>query len=807
MLRSDFRAGAASAFLALGCVGSFAPASAQTAQPAEEQGAELQGVTVTDTAVSDDVKVEHLESPKYTRPLLDVPQTITVISNVTLRQQNLLSLRDALSTIPGITFGAGEGGGGYGDSINLRGQNANTDIQIDGVRDSAQYSRSDTFNIEQIEVVNGANSVYSGGGSIGGTINLVTKRPKSDDLTILQAGVGSYNYYRATVDSNVKLSDTIAVRLNGMFHRNDIPGRDVEYMHRWGLAPAVTFGVGTDTRMTLLYMHQHDHNIPVYGVPYYANDLYNGPLPGATYGGYYGYKNVDRQRQDIDQATAIFDHDFTDKISIRNLARYQYVKADTITDAPQGNYCLANGQTPTGTPCPAGFNAPGTFYPYTFTNGALSTGPRGTTRFQTNRLMYDQLDLRGVFTLLGLEHSATLGVSISQEDYKILSGNVLRNANGTIPTPNTISIANPDPVYTGPINFIAANRSTGDTFNKAAYLFDAVKIGRLFELNGGVRYESSRNLFYADPISTTGATLGQITIGPRQRQKNNLFSYRVGLVFKPIENASLYAAYGNSRTPVSSSVRTGCGLPIASSTAGVFSDPCSASPQKAVNYEIGGKIDLMDAKLQLTASVFRNERTNYPVASNDPALGTVQVNDGRNRVDGITLGASGRITPAWTIFANYTYLKSRIRQSLSDFCIGNPGASYVASGSTTIVTCPNSTALIDPQRGDELQQTPKNSGSLFTTYTLPFGLQVGYGLTYQGRFAINQRSLTVRKQYKSDDWLTQRLFFSYPIFDKLTAQLNIQNLFDKKYYTGIRNNGWAVPGERRQVVGSLYYSF
>src|SRR3546814_13287491 len=85
------------------------------------------------------------------------------------------------STIPGITFGAGEGGGGYGDSINLRGYSASNDITVDGVRDSAQYSRTDPFNLQQIEVYNGANSVYNGSGSVGGTINLVQKTPQRSE--------------------------------------------------------------------------------------------------------------------------------------------------------------------------------------------------------------------------------------------------------------------------------------------------------------------------------------------------------------------------------------------------------------------------------------------------------------------------------------------------------------------------------------------------------------------------------------------------------------------------------------------------
>jgi catecholate siderophore receptor len=241
VLRSELRGSvAAPAFIALSCVGFIASASPALAQDAPAEGKRLGGVTVTGTAIEDEVKVERVESPKATAPLLDTPQTITVISNQTIRQQNLLTLRDALSTIPGITFGAGEGGGGFGDSINLRGFSANNDITQDGVRDTAQYSRTDPFNLQQIEVYNGSNTVFGGSGSVGGTINLVSKTPQAEDLTVLEVGIGTDNYYRATVDSNLRLSDLIAVRVNGMVHKNDYPGRDVENYERWAFAPSIT---------------------------------------------------------------------------------------------------------------------------------------------------------------------------------------------------------------------------------------------------------------------------------------------------------------------------------------------------------------------------------------------------------------------------------------------------------------------------------------------------------------------------------------------------------------------------------------
>ncbi|MCW2763579.1 MAG: fhuA [Marmoricola sp.] len=778
-------------YLALGCVSSAAFTGSANAQEAG-QTRSLGGMTVTSTAIEDEeVLVEEAESPKLTRPLLDTPQTITVLSNTTIRQQNLLTLRDALSTVPGITFGAGEGGGGYGDSINLRGQSANNDIQIDGVRDSAQYSRSDTFNLQQLEVVNGANSVYSGSGSIGGSINLVTKRPQADDLTVFSAGIGTDNYYRGTLDLNARVGENIAVRINGMMHKNDVPARDVEQSERWGIAPSVTFGIEGPTSLTLLYQHQEDNNTPVYGVPYWAN--YGGLLPGANYEGYYGYSDVDRQDQTVDIATAIIEHEFSDTLSLRNLSRWQNISADIVVNQPQGTFCLANGTkanaTGAATACDIGQVA-GTLYP----------NRSGTTRLTDTETLYNQLDLMATVNTGGIVHTITLGTSYMEENYDLSSGNSLRNVGAATPNPllPPINIANPNPIYGGPVNFIPAGYQRGDTRNIALYLFDTIALSEQFEINGGIRWEDNKAVFRSDTIiAAPGATFGAVTTGAKQESQDSLFSYRVGLVYKPVENASLYVAYGNSRTPSSSSVRTGCGL----ATTQVLGDPCTVAPQEAVNYEVGGKIDLAGG-VQLTAALFRNERTNYPVSSNDPLLGTLQVLDGRSRVDGIALGASGRITPEWTVFGNYTYLDSEVLQSVSNYCLANPSKSFNPPGAgATAIACP----ATDVQAGNQLTNTPKHSGSLFTTYQFPFGLQVGYGLTYQGGYLLtNSSAATI---FKAEDYLTHRLYFNYGFDNGLSAQLNIQNLTDEKYFTGIRNNGWATPGEGRSAIFTVSYSF
>lgn len=560
---SKLRSGASlpsPALLALSCVG-FIAASPANAQSANEEKT-LKGVTVTSTAV-DEVKVERTESPKYTRPLLDTSQTITVISSATMQQQNLLSLQEVLSTsVPGITFGAGEGGGGYGDSITLRGYAASSDITLDGVRDSAQYTRSDQFNVEQIEVTNGANSVYNGGGSVGGNINLVTKRPKAEDAISLLGGVGTDEYYRATIDANKRVNDLVAVRLNGMFHRNDVPGRDYERYRRWGVAPSVTVGVDGPTSLTLQYYHQEDTNIPQYGVPYYKNAVNDGPLPGVSDSAYFGYRNIDRQRLNLDVATGIFSHEFSDNLSLRNLARYSNTRQFSLVNPPQGTYCLANRTLPTGAAC-AATQAAGTYIP---------SGPRGTTRDSLNNLWYNQTDLNATISTGAIEHTVVFGAFYLSEDYRLSNGNSLRTAAGVAPTVlPTMSITTPDSLYTGPVNFIVTGRSYGELENYGAYLFDTMKVGEKIEFNAGLRYEKAKGNNRSDTVALPSAGSGT-TQGATFGNSDTLFSYRFGLNYKPTPDGSIYVAYGNSKTPSKTSVNGSC-----------TALTCNVKPETAVN--------------------------------------------------------------------------------------------------------------------------------------------------------------------------------------------------------------------------------
>ncbi len=725
-----------------------------------------------DEVLVEGVQPKRLASPKYTRPLHDTPQSVSVITSETIEEQNLLTLRDVLSTLPGITFGAGEGGGGYGDSINLRGFSANNDITIDGMRDSAQYTRTDPFNLQSVELINGANSAVSGAGSVGGSINLVSKRPQLNDSQVYGLGVGSDSYARATADANFQIGESSAFRINGMAHQNDVLGRDVESFERWGIAPSLAFGIGTDTTLQLSLFSQRDDNIPQYGVPYYNG----GPLPGVDSSNYYGYRNIDRQEIDTDAFTATIEHAFSERFWIRNQTRYSATDQLSIVDPPQGTYCLPNNLTPLGGSC----TVSGVVVPPGFYN---PTGPRGSVRDTENRAFINQTDFTVDFESGAIKHTVVAGLSFTSERYELDSSSLFRNPNGTNPfaAPNHLpfmDIFNPDNLYTGPVNPTLTGKTDGELDNRAVYVFDTLEFTPQWLLTLGARYEDNEGSSTAYTVSTTGNNIGSIT-GAAAPLRNNesLFSYRAGLVYKATDAVSVYLSHGNSKTPSKATVNGSC-VQVSPNVAGT--NNCNVGAETARNTELGIKWDLNEGRLSLTGAIFRNDRSNYRVADPDPNnLSGEQALDGQARVDGLLLGFTGVINPRWSVYANYSFLDSEILQGASNYLSGL-GQDYA--------------------RGDKLIQTPDHSFSFWTTYDLvPGRWQIGAGSTFQDEFLLAQHSATLPTGPlpESDSYWTHRAMVAYNVNRSLSFQFNVSNLFDEAYYTRIRNNGWATPGDAR----------
>src|SRR5690606_19294971 len=173
----------------------------------------------------------------------------------------------------------------------LRGFDTQASTFVDGLRDPSSQSR-DMFNVEQIDVVKGPDSAYSGGGAVGGSINLTTKQAGLRDFAHADLGLGSASYKRGALDVNRRLGEHSGLRLNLMKEKSDVAGRDEVFVDRLGAALSLGLGLGTPTRLGLDLYHFETDDMPDYGVPY--DNPYDPASPEAVFNGDGGPLAVDR---------------------------------------------------------------------------------------------------------------------------------------------------------------------------------------------------------------------------------------------------------------------------------------------------------------------------------------------------------------------------------------------------------------------------------------------------------------------------------------------------------------------------------
>lgn len=726
------------------------PTPAVVPAPANVQA--LDAITVSARA-ENEYKVEQASSPKYTAPLRDTPQTVQVVPKRVIEEQGQLTLREMLSNVPGITFGAAEGGNGFGDNITLRGARIDNDIQVDGIRDSAQTARVDPFNLEQLEVVKGASSVYSGAGAVSGTVNMVSKTARADDFVRLGAGVGTDEYYRATVDANHALSDTAALRLNVMAHRNESPDRDEVKSERWGIAPSLALGLGTDLRLTLNYVHQENERIPDRGILWRRPTGEVGEPVPVDKSTYFGWANTDREEAVVDTFTAVVEHDVSKQVSIRNTTRLARTDNFSSLATLNGLVCID------GEP----FNATGTC-PVAGGDTFSMTGVPGNIRDDLTKVMANITDVTWKFNTGGVAHTLVTGFALTEEDFEREGWQARTPTNGALPGSVVRDLNDPDPAYDIPFRYFrGGNQVEADVSNRALYVFDTLEFGAHWQLNAGVRYERNEASYHTDNI--TVAT-GEVATTSEAEVGDDLVSSRIGVVYKPVESGSIYAAVGNALTPSATSVVTSC-------TAIGNNQYCGLDPEETTSYEVGTKWDLFDSRLSLSGALFRNERNSYRVNSADTS--EPQKLDGENYVEGIELGASGKITDQWAVYAGYSFMDSAVLQGASD------------------------EALEDTQKDYEVPNTPRHTGNVWTTYLLPGGIELGYGLRHIGSYKTEAASITATVPRST----VHNAMIGYRVTRNVFARLNVNNLTDETYWTSVRSHGWGHPGEGRSAVLSV----
>jgi len=688
------------------------PAGVSTNSPAQ-----LPDVVVS--GQQDSYKPERLESPRYTEPLRDIPQTISVIPQAVIQEQNATTLRDVLRNIPGISIQAGEGGGGLpGDNLSIRGFNARSDIFVDGVRDYGAYSR-DPFNLEQVEVLKGPTSATVGRGSAGGAINMVTKGPGLRPIYGGTLGFGTDEYKRFTLDVNQPLKEigmeTSAFRLNGLYHDADMPGRNEVTNERWALAPSFSWGLGTQTRVTLQYQHMTQDNVPDYGIPWVpANtnavlSAYSDKAAPVDYKNFYGLRDYDFEDIQNNLATAVLEHDFSDSLRLRNLSRFG------VTDRKSG------------------ITAP------RFDNVNSSTAIRRQLQRREieHQILANQTDVNFELETGPVSHALAGGLEISREEQDNRNSAQFNNQ-------PLADLYNPNPgeAPLGSMPDINAPWTEAAADTVALYAADTLKLTEKWQLVGGARYDHIETDF----SGTEGRT-------------DDLLSWRSGVVFKPKQNGSIYFGYGTSFNP------------SLEGNTGIAGNILNLDPEESRMFELGTKWDLFEERLSLSAAVFRNEKTN--ARTPDIANTGVTVLEGEQKVDGFEVGAAGSITRDWRVFAAYTFMDAQVEES------NNPA-----------------------EESNVLGNTPEHSASLWTTYALPFNLEIGGGAQYVGQ----RRNNNTTAARVAPDYLLFDAMAAYHVSEHVTLRLNIYNLADEEYIDRV-GGGHFIPGAGRSAVMTASFAY
>lgn len=551
---------------------------------------------------------------KTDTPILNTPQSITVLTKEFIRDNAFTSIGEAVRYVPGVIPHQGEGNR---DDVVIRGQRSNADFFVNGIRDDVQYYR-DFYNIQRLEVLKGPDAMIFGRGGGGGIINRVTKEADGVPIREITVGGNTYPGGRTQFDVGQAVTPDLAVRFNG-FYENTESYRDFYKLERYGINPTFTYAPNDQTRIKFSYEYLHDDRTTDRGIP--SQVRAGGALPQFAYrtdpSTFFGNPNLNYALTDVHIATGVIEHDFDNGLKVKNTSQF------------------------------ANYNK---FYQNIFPGGAVNLAGTSVNLSAYNnendrQNLFNQTDFTYKVNTGPIRHTLLFGGEVGHQ-----SGLSFRQSglfNGTTPT---LAVNPLFPVSYAPATF-ANRRNTvlGTTFNDAnntykldlgaVYLQDQIEITRYLQLIGGVRFDRF-DLESRDRVN--GAVFSRT---------DNLVSPRAGIVLKPVDNVSIYGSYSVSYLP-------SAGDQFSTLAAGTI----VADPEKFENKEVGVKWEV-NPRLRVDAAVYELERTNQRLP--DPNNAGFFILSGKTLTRGFETSVSGYITDQWQMIGGYAYTDARITGATS----------------------------------------------------------------------------------------------------------------------------------------------
>jgi len=756
-LQGALLAGVLSAFLV--------PATVHAAVADEDADAASRTIVVTGQRQSDanpnanpdaPYKVEKSAGGKLTEPLRDTPRSVTAIPKEVIEDIGATSFREVVRSTPGVTLGTGEGGNAFGDRIFIRGFEARNDVYIDGLRDPGVTSR-EIFAVEQIEIIKGPSGSFGGRGTTGGLVSLQSKRPAFNDFAILEAGVGTDNFYRGTMDVNVALNDAIALRINNLYQSSDTPGRDFVDSERYGTAIALKWQASRSFSITADYYRARLEGLPDFGHPF---DTVTQQPYTVDRDNFYGVIGRDFLSNGADIGSLQFEAG-EGPVTVRSLTRYGKTYNRYIVGTP-GAVCRFTRTASGGCPTTGGIAVPES--QFTITAG-------GQRRWGDNEYFAHLSDATLRFDTGGIGHTLVIGAEYSNERVETLPLTVpafVEDASGNVVS-TALFIRNllaPNPVlgYTIPLG---PDRTNGPVRTRVGslsfYMIDTIKFTPQLSLTAGGRFDSY-DLSFFNPDSSNAAGLQPQQLG----NTSEFLNWQASLTYKPVEAATLYVSYSTSSNPSGEQI-DGNGIAYD----GIAPQTQNLTPERNRSWEVGAKYEMFDGDLLITAAAFEITKEN----ARENIGGNVYELVGKLRSRGFEAGINGNIGDRVQLFGGYTYTDATIVESAVP---GNAGRRFA--------------------------NIPRHSASLLATFAVTDRFQIGGQAHYQDALYGGTLAAGTAKvpAYARFDAVAR-----WRPIDGYELRLNVLNLTDKVYYDAIYRSGspfaYIAPG--RSATLSLTASF
>jgi catecholate siderophore receptor len=626
------------------------------------------------------------------------------------------------------------------------------------MRDFGSYYR-DSFNYQEVEVLEGPSSVTFGRGSTGGVINQESKTPVDHRIVLVEGDFGTDITRRFTADINQPLESLghgAAVRLNLMGNASNVAERDVTENRRFGVAPSFALGLGTANRLTTGYFHFQEDDIPDYGIPWY----FNKSAPVARHN-YYGFRDGNYLRTDVDMGTIKVEHDVSDWAILRNRFRVANNHRDARITEPQLNNATAGTITP-ATPL-----------------DQIAVNRNQIATLSDEGLLWDQLDATAHLNKFGMQHVIVIGAEGGREtsDPVRPTFNFVNPSGQTINTVPTASLLTPNESQSFSGNSAPSSNVHVTSTSYGLYLLDTIQFGTHWELIGGARFDrfltDEKSIAYPTPKQAVPG--GPIVQGPPTitypTRLDRKPSWRAAAVYKPVSYGSIYFDYGTSFNPSAEALALTVG-PAGTGTANL-------APEFNRSYEVGTKWDLNNARFSLRADLFRTTKDNAREAS--PTNSLLYVLAGTQRVDGAELVLNGRVTNRWQVLSSYTYMHSRVVDS----------------------------QFYPLSVGYRLANVPNNLFNLWTTYQPMQRLTIGGGGNYvDSRTASSTVPLdpTTGLVKQVPGYVVLNAMARYTLTDNVSLQANVFNLANRNYIDEI-HPAHIVPGAGTSGLFGLNFRF